>query len=426
MIGVVADDITGANDMGAMFTIGGYTADVYGYDDAIDFSYGRPDVIILDTNSRLDAGDEAYDKVRHAVERLQEIGCTLFFNKTCSVLRGNIGREFDAMLDQLGQDFALVVVGFPKNGRKTVNGIHYVHGVPLAESEFRNDPIHPMTDSNLVKILQAQTTRRVGLIEHSFLEQGVQALRSRAEEIRNDYHYVIIDVEDQESLRTIAQAFKDEYCLCGSSALGEELPGVLKEARDTQATLPVADYDGQGILCVAGSLMPQTRSQVEYSVREGLIPYELDTVLLMEASHRQEVLADLKQAIISSMQNGRDVVLHSSNDSDVVAKTKKLGAERGLTDAQVGRIVSQSLTQVVVGCLQETGQIRFLIAGGETSNAICQGLGISGMRVWKEIQPGVPSCYSLEQEPRLFVLKSGSFGKPDFFVHALEHMKQKW
>lgn len=425
MIGVVADDITGANDIGAMFTIGGYTADVYGYDDDVDFRYGRPDVIILDTNSRLDAGDEAYKKVRHAVQRLQEIGCTLFFNKTCSVFRGNIGPEFDAMLDQLEQDFAVVVVGFPKNGRKTVNGIHYVHGVPLAESEFQNDPIHPMTESNLVKILSAQTTRGVGLIEHTILEQGVQALRNRAEEMRNDYDYVIIDVEDQDSLRTIARAFKDEYILCGSSALGEELPGVLKRPRDTQATLPVASYDGQGILCVAGSLMPQTRAQVEYSVKEGLIPYELDTVSLMEVAHRQDVLAELKHAIITHMNSGRDVVLHSSNDPDVVAKTKELGAERGLTDAQVGRVVSQSLTQVVVDCLQETGQIRFLTAGGETSNAICQGLGITGMRVWKEIQPGVPSCYSLEQKPRLFVLKSGSFGKPDFFVRALEHMKQE-
>ncbi|HKY54321.1 MAG TPA: four-carbon acid sugar kinase family protein, partial [Anaerolineales bacterium] len=103
-----------------------------------------PDILILDTNSRLDPPEVAYRKVFAATRELRQAGCRQFHNKTCSVFRGNIGAEFDAMLDALRLDFAVVVLGFPKNGRATVDGIHYVHGKKLEDSEFRHDPIHPM------------------------------------------------------------------------------------------------------------------------------------------------------------------------------------------------------------------------------------------------------------------------------------------
>ena len=155
MIGVVADDITGSNDIGIMFAKSGYLVHVYPYD-AFDTrchdSDELPDVLILNTESRFDKPEVAYRKVYEATEVLKALGCTHFYKKTCSVFRGNIGMEFDAMLDALGHSFGVVVLGFPKNGRITKEGLHYVHGKLLEESEFRNDPVHPMLKSNLVDI----------------------------------------------------------------------------------------------------------------------------------------------------------------------------------------------------------------------------------------------------------------------------------
>jgi uncharacterized protein YgbK (DUF1537 family) len=79
---------------------------------------------------------------------------------------------------------------------------------------------------------------------------------------------------------------------------------------------------------------------------------------------------------------------------------------------------------VTARVLADTGQNRLVVAGGETSAAVCAQLGINGMRVWKEIQPGLPSCVSLNDPARMLVLKSGSVGKPDFFERALEHLKE--
>src|SRR5690606_21752077 len=227
IMGVVADDITGSNDIGIMFAKAGLLAHVYAFPGVESLAapgVEAPDITILDTNSRLDPPDVAYDKVFAATRALIAAGCTRFHNKTCSVFRGNIGVEFDAMLDALGQEFAVVVLGFPKNGRQTIDGIHYVRGVKLEESEFRNDPAHPMRRSNLVEILQSQTRRTVGLIDHQVVAQGEDALREAIEAARERWNYVIVDVVDQDALKTIACAVRDCPVLCGSSAIAEELP----------------------------------------------------------------------------------------------------------------------------------------------------------------------------------------------------------
>ncbi len=113
------------------------------------------------------------------------------------------------MLDALGQEFAIVVLGFPKNGRITRNGVHYVHGKRLEESEFRNDPMHPMTKSNLVDILQSQTHRIVDRIDCTVIDRGAAALREQIERLRGSCNYVILDVTGQEALQTIAEAVSD-------------------------------------------------------------------------------------------------------------------------------------------------------------------------------------------------------------------------
>ena len=210
-----------------------YKRQVYTCDPAAPFRHEEglhlPDVAILNTNSRLDPAGLAYDKVQAATRQLQAAGCRQFFNKTCSVFRGNIGAEFDSMLDALEQEFALVVLGFPRNGRLTIDGVHYVHGVRLEESEFRNDPVHPMTHSNLVDILGSQTRRRVARIGHDVVERGPAALRREIAALRSRCNYLILDVADQAALATIARAAGDYPVLCGSSALAEELPQLVPQ-----------------------------------------------------------------------------------------------------------------------------------------------------------------------------------------------------
>ncbi|MFD2611934.1 four-carbon acid sugar kinase family protein [Paenibacillus gansuensis] len=428
LVGVVADDVTGANDIGIMYAKAGYETHVYPYDGSFTpgTSDERPDVIILDTDSRFDTPETAYDKVFHATRDLLQAGCTVFIKKTCSVGRGNVGAEFDAMLDALNEPCAIVVFGFPKNGRTTREGIHYVHGVELDRSEFRNDPMHPMTRSDLKFVLQQQTQRTVAAVTYETVAQGAAALKARIEELKTTSQYLLLDVEDQDSLRTIAEAVKDERVTAGASALSEELALVWGRKERPSAGPVVADRPGLGCVLAAGSLMPQTAAQIaELKRKQEAITFVLNTLLLFSASDREAEISRIADEMQTAVLAGRDVLVHSPNLPESVSRTKEEGELRGLDGKSVSQLVSGAIAEVVARVLAGTGQNRLIVAGGDTSAAVCARLGVRGMRLHKEIQPGLPSCVTLGAgiDPLWLVLKSGSFGKADFLLQALHHIR---
>jgi uncharacterized protein YgbK (DUF1537 family) len=427
MIGVIADDITGANDIGIMFAKRGTETHVYSFAEGQPFALAqpvRPDVLIMDTDSRFDSPETAYRKVFEATRCLQRLGCTAFYNKTCSVFRGNIGAEFDAMLDALGESFALVVLGFPKNGRTTLDGVHYVHGNRLEHSEFRHDPVHPMTRSELVDILQSQTSRKVARIGREIIAQGSFALQEEIERMKRQCQYLILDVPDQEALRVIALAAAEEKVVCGSSALAEEWPPCRMTATASSSSgVPIREDRGLGVLCTVGSLMPQTAEQVRHLQSSGVACMELDTLQLLEKEQGQALVERLTREAVNLIRSGQDAVVHSTHEPASVKETKAKAAATGMSNIEVSRLVSRTLARITDNVLRETRADRLIVAGGDTSAAVCERLGIRGMKLWKEIQPGLPSCVSFTSPPLFLVLKSGSFGSADFLQLALDHLK---
>ena len=420
-LGVVADDITGSGDIGSMTAKAEYLTHIYSAD-AFHATL-QAEVCILDTDSRLDDADTAYRKVFAATLALRAAGCGRFFNKTCSVFRGNIGAEFDAMLDALGETFAVVVLGFPQNGRITRDGIHYVHGERLERSAFRDDPVHPTHRSDLVGILQAQTERPVSLVTHEVIALGAAELRASVERARDRGGYVILDVPHQEALGTIAAAVEDMPVLCGSSALAEVLP------QFWPAPAPVAPPHlparAAGVLVVAGSLTPQTAAQVDH-LQESRVPgLRLDTLLLFAADARDAEVERLSDEASRRLERGEDVLVCTPSEPDVVRETQALGRARGLGRSAASRIVSGALAEVAARCLERTGFTRLVVAGGDTSATICHRLGVTGMRVLREIEPGLPSCLSLAGPDLVLVLKSGSFGGPAFLAEAIDHVQEE-
>jgi uncharacterized protein YgbK (DUF1537 family) len=418
IIGVVADDITGANDIGIMFAKWGYLTQVYHHAYFEQLYRPEVEVCIIDTNSRLDSPELAYEKVFTATKALERLGCKQYHNKTCSVFRGNIGAEFDAMLDALQEEFAIVVLGFPKNGRTTIENIHYVRGTKLEDSEFKNDPVHPMRQSNLVDILQSQTKRRVGAIHQDTIEAG--NLRQSLEQMRQEYQYLILDVTEQSMLKTIASTIHDYPVLCGSSAIAEELPAFWQR-KPSHQPIPMPAPQNLGILCAAGSLMPQTAAQIEAMRQKNVPVLEFNPLELFDK--RKDLIERVTAEIINHLQTS-DVVFHAANQSSIVEQMRTEGLSRGLSVSDVSRMVSSAVAEIVALCVERTGLNRLLIAGGETSAAVCEGLGIYGMSIWKEIQAGLPICISLTEKPLALVLKSGSFGSSDFFEQAINHLKQ--
>lgn len=418
MIGVVADDITGASDIGVLFTKRGYRVVLLSnLEDARSLQWGgeQPDVLVVDTDSRLTDRDEVYRRTRRAARLLKEQGCEQFFGKVCSVFRGNVGAVFDGLLDELAEEFAIVVLGFPKNGRTTVDGVHYVHGEKLEQSAFRNDPVHPMTDSHLPSILQRQTDRKVGAVDYRWVRKGAKDLRSHILHERTQFNYVIVDVAEQDDLKVIAEAGSDFPVICGSSAIAEEYVPLLGRSRRVVPRL----RQGQGVLGVAGSLTPQTRSQIAFLQHHGEHVVEFDTALMMESKvdyerHRAELIRHCCELL----REDRLVTVFASNTSRAVADTLMGGRRQGSSDLEIFRRVSSQLAGVAAAIVKESGVRRLLVAGGDTSAQVCRRIGISQLEIIREIEPGVPLMVSMAGIVAGVVLKSGSFGSEDFFCAA--------
>lgn len=419
-IGVVADDVTGANDIGVMFRNGGYRSAVF----PLGQIRGRKmeeetrglDVIILDTDSRFDAPETAARKVAEATKRLMELGCERYFKKTCSVFRGNIGAEFDSMQDTLGGGCAMVIAGFPKNGRTTVDGIHYVYGTALADSQFRNDPVHPMRLSSLADIMREQTDRRIGLIGWRDLDRGLEAVRRKKEELKKSCSYLVFDVRSQEDLKLIAQAVEEEKILCGSSAIGEELPAAYRAAEKKRAQVLVA----------AGSLTVQSLEQTRRLRELGWPAFELDTVRLLSKEDGEAQIQALTERAVQAMRQRRCALLHASQEPEKVRETKAIGRRSGLSDGEIGKRISGTLCRAAGRILEQTGCRKLAVAGGDTSAAAAEELEIFRMEIREEIEPGVPVMKGSSRLGELdLVLKSGSFGSREFLEKAADCLREQ-
>ena len=406
---VIADDITGANDIGIMYAKEGLDTAVYSYS-MLDGSEDIENTVsIIDTNSRFLSADEAYQKVYDALKYFKGKGVKQYFNKQCSVFRGNIGAEFDAMLDCLGEENGLVVLGFPDNGRTTIHGIHYVYGVELAKSQFSKDPVHPMTESDLVSILQKQTKRTVGLVSYEAYEQELEAFKAYVKEQKKQYNYLIFDVRDNQDLEYLAEAFQEERVLCGSSAIGRYL-GQRYTERDHR------------ILSIAGSLTGQTKAQIRYMKKHGYPVIELNTYRLFQPKERISEQNRILKEYEARYKENRLVLICSMHEEEQVAETKRIASEYGISNTQVSGLVSEMLGEIALHIAQRFGITRYIICGGDTSAAFCSKLSINGMKINREIQPGLPDCISLKPPYYHLVLKSGSFGSENFVEEAMNYI----
>lgn len=419
LVGVVADDITGANDIGVMFANNGLRAIVVSLDDqptAQDFT--QADVLIINTGSRLLMADEAAEKSALAARLLMGFGCDMIYTKTCSVFRGNIGATFDAVQDAAGVSCSMVVLGFPKNGRTTIGGIHYVYGKKLEETAFANDPVHPMNCSCLTRIIGRQSKRRCENFIAAFLDLPLEEQKAHLTELKKKAGYIVFDVRCQDDLAIISRLIAKEKNICGASALCEELPKAWGNAGPAQKCRSFVLKDKpRGLVIFAGSMTPATTAQTERLCALKTPFFELEPAKLLKNETCSDHLEQAREFLCREIRQGHDALIMTSRKNVDCAAA-------GVTPAAAGRKISEGFACLAAAVHHETGANRYLTLGGETSDAVRGALGIRAMRIYEEIDVGVPlmigKCASGEE--MLLVFKSGSFGSDDFLVRAIHKL----
>lgn len=420
LLGCIADDLTGATDLALTLAREGMK---------VVQSTGLPreslpldgvDALVVALKSRTIPAKDAVAQSLAAADRLLALGAERLFFKYCSTFdstdEGNIGPVGDALLEKLGEDFTIACPAFPANGRVVEGGLLFVNGVPLAESPMKDHPLTPMRDSDLVAVLSRQSAFNVGLVDEGDVAQGPGAIRAAyARERARGMSYAIVDATTDADLRAIGAASAGLKLVTGGSGVAMGLPaawaaaGLLKSLAEPATTLD-APVGRQAIL--AGSCSTATRGQVAAARAAGLPDRKVEPRAIAAGELTAEAIVDWALGLPAG---AIPLIWSSADPDDVRAAQAAFGREAA------GEMVERLLGEVASG-LAENGFTRFLVAGGETSGAVVQALGVEALAIGPEIDPGVPWTRSVGGRPLALALKSGNFGAPDFFLKAWEKL----
>jgi uncharacterized protein YgbK (DUF1537 family) len=406
VLGCIADDFTGATDLANNLVRAGMrvvlTVNVPSGNDALD-----ADAIVVALKSRTIAVDAAKEQSLAACRWLRRQGTSQIYFKICSTFdstaAGNIGPVIEALMEELDCGFSIATPAFPENGRTVVHGHLFLGDTLLSDSGMRHHPLTPMTDANLVRVLQAQIDpgkgRRVGLIDYRTVSQSAEAIRERMQQLEaQGIGIAIVDALNDEDLGRLGEAVRDARLLTAGSGLGSSLPRNWGFSPGRQESLPPA----RGLKAIlSGSCSTATNAQVRNFVHEGgeacaLEPKRLATDFDL---HIAQVL-EWADACWRGQAELPLLVYSTAEPPRVDAADAQL-VERAMST------LARAFVERGVGCL--------VVAGGETAGICVQALQIQQMRLGPQIDPGVPWCYANGLH---IALKSGNFGSPDFFSKA--------
>jgi uncharacterized protein YgbK (DUF1537 family) len=412
-LGCIADDFTGATDLANNLVRAGMrVVQTIGVpNQPLD---SAADAVVVALKSRTIAAADAIAQSLHALRWLQEQGAQQIYFKYCSTFdstpTGNIGPVTEALMDALDCDFTIATPAFPDNKRTVFKGYLFAGEVLLNESGMQNHPLTPMTDANLVRVLQAQSRRKVDLIDHAVVAQGEAAIRARIAELKaQGVGIAIVDAVSNQDLLRMGPALHDLPLLTAGSGVAIALPANFGLAPSSQAAALPAARGLQAI--VSGSCSLATNRQVLDFIQRGGPALALDPLRIAAGV---DVCAEALDWARQHLPHGPVLIYSTADTSTVQAIQSKLGVNAA------GNLVEQTMAAISRG-LVELGVAQLVVAGGETSGACVQALEIDQMLIGPQIDPGVPWCHALTPAAAQglhITLKSGNFGSNDFFSKA--------
>jgi uncharacterized protein YgbK (DUF1537 family) len=416
LLGAIADDFTGATDLcNTLVRRGMRTVQLIDVP-APGTEVAGAEAVVVALKSRTIPAEDAVEKSLAALGWLEAAGARQILFKYCSTFDstdvGNIGPVAEALMEALGADFTLFCPAFPETGRTIYRGYLFVGDVLLSESGMRDHPLTPMRDPSLVRVLQRQSRGRVGLVPVATVARGAEAIGAAFVELRQEgCRHTIVDAIEDRHLEMIGEAAADFALITGGSGIALGLPenfrrrGLLA-AGGAADSLPAI---GGAAAVLSGSCSPATLAQVAY-MKERAPVFTVDPIAIAEGRPVAEEALDWAKPLLG----GGPVLVSATAPPERVAEVQsRLGRDHA------GALVEETLAAIARG-LAALGTRRFVIAGGETAGAIVQALGVTGLRIGRQIDPGVPWTMSLGEPPLALALKSGNFGAPDFFLRAFK------
>ena len=418
VLGCIADDFTGATDLANNLVRAGMRV-VQAIGVPVQALDAQADAVVVALKSRTLPAREAVAQSLAALRWLQAQGAQQIYFKYCSTFDstplGNIGPVTEALMDALGTDFTIATPAFPDNHRTVFKGYLFVGDVLLNESGMQNHPLTPMTDANLVRVLQGQCTGKVGLIDHQVVAQGASAIQARMAQLRSQgVRVAVVDAISNQDLMRLGPALHGMPLVTAGSGVAIGLPGNFGLAPSSTASALPHAAGWQAV--VSGSCSLATNRQVQAFIASGRPALAVDPLQI--ASRKAaggDVVTDALAWAQPLLAKGPVLVYSSADVQAVKAVQGQLGAEAS------GHLLEHTLAAIARG-LVGLGVRQLVLAGGETSGACVQVLHITQLKIGPQIDPGVPWCHAQSDAAAgaglHLTLKSGNFGSDDFFSKA--------
>ncbi|MFZ9788086.1 MAG: 3-oxo-tetronate kinase [Burkholderiaceae bacterium] len=474
----IADDFTGATDLANNLVRAGWrTLQLLGLpEEGKSFvnAAGEPldekqlfaqtDAVVVALKSRTIDPLQAQAMSLRAWQWLQARGAKRCYFKVCSTFdstdKGNIGPVADALMEALRADFALVCPAFPAGGRTVFRGHLFVGDQLLSDSGMKDHPLTPMTDSNLVRVLQRQSKHRIGLIDYQIIAQGPKAIAQRIEQLKADgVRMAIADATSDQDLHVLGKLVMEQSLVVAGSgiAIGFEAPGAMgqnlsgespsgespsgespsgeipgghnphgQSTHESVAFLP--RQTGPGLI-LSGSCSLASQAQVKHFLQQSKTSNDVSLAIdPLKLARDEQAKATWMQDYVACLarlfeQTSKAQAIHAKPRPPrlLVYATAQAESVKQVQDALGIDIASAWIESLMADLAKEAkrfGVRRFVVAGGETSGAVVQALDVKLLKIGAQIDPGVPWTESLQGFA--LALKSGNFGAEDFFTKALD------
>jgi uncharacterized protein YgbK (DUF1537 family) len=411
-LGIIADDLTGACDTGAIFAEGGAKVQVYTRPEFINNSISSF-IPVINTQSRYLSKQDAYQEVRQATLRLRAFNIQLFLKKMDAMLRGNIGTELKAIMDTLNLNLAFVVPAIPEMKRCTLRGFQLVRGIPIDKFTHKRHPLDFVPNPHIPDLLSGDFYTRVGHIDLTVIRKGEGEIQKEIDLLRKiNKRVIVVDAEKDEDIRTMVKVllnFEPPLLLMGSLGLAKALSILLLSS----SVKPIVDKTDGRILLVSGSINPVTLAQLNCLHRKrgvemiSLNPHEI----LQRKTGGNRLMTVIKKI------EEKDLILSiTSHKHTSQARTDYI---------QDSKSIIEYLTFLASSALREIGFEAVILVGGETSYHFCDRIQAKKIKVTGQLELGI-ACGTLMGGPyegTKVVIKGGSVGEENTLVKVFDFIK---
>jgi D-threonate/D-erythronate kinase len=408
---IIADDLTGALDTGVQFAASGASTRVvtdtnYDYSEAEEVK-----VLVMDAETRHLDAREAYRVVYNITKKAVQYGVSFIYKKTDSALRGNIGSELAAVLHASGEESLSFFPAFPKMKRITVDGIHYINGVPVNESVFGKDPYEPVTCSYVPDLIKQQSMVEVTLaVEEEYLKRG------------NTPEIIVWNAQTDEQLEKLGNNLNKEnklHVMAGCAGFASVLPKLL----GLEGKPPEIPNLTQRFLVICGSVNPITVSQLEYAEANSFFRINMSAEEKLDEVYWNSEEGKRKIQYLKELIESKSCSIIDSNDLPGNLSTREYADKHNISTGEIRVSIAKNLGYILKELIGRGLKGTIMVTGGDTLIGCMKQMDVYEMEPVCELKHGIVlSKFNIQGIEYHVLSKSGGFGGKQLLTDLAEQI----